>query len=197
MPSLWDNDPEWVDLARRETPASLQINATQRTTIIVACVYAVAIVLLWTIPILNYVIYPFKLLTVFFHEMSHAAVGLCTGAKIESIELEPNEGGVTRMRGGIPHLSLPAGYLGSSLIGAALIACGFDERASKVASIVVAVFFLLALWWARKNWLTWVLVIGMAGLIVAFWFIADSIALRYLVLFIVSCPICFPSPIRV
>ena len=66
---------------------------------------------------------------------------------------------MTRMRGGIPHLSLPAGYLGSSLIGAALIACGFDERASKVASIVVGAFFLFTLWWARRDWLTWVLII--------------------------------------
>ncbi len=32
----------------------------QRTTIIVACVYAVAIVILWNIPILNYLLYPFQ-----------------------------------------------------------------------------------------------------------------------------------------
>ena len=80
-------------------------------------------------------------------------MGLLTCAKIESIELDPDEGGATRMRGGIRFFTLPAGYLGSSLIGAILIACGFDERASKVASIVVAVFFLMMLWWARRNWL--------------------------------------------
>lgn len=39
------------------------------------------------------------------------------------------------MRGGIPFLTLPAGYLGSSFIGAALIACSFDIRASKVFAI--------------------------------------------------------------
>ncbi|GAC72131.1 hypothetical protein PANT_6c00079 [Moesziomyces antarcticus T-34] len=156
----------------------------QRTTIIVACVYAVAIIILWNIPILNYILYPFKLLTVGFHEFSHAAVGLCTGARIESITLEPNEGGATRMRGGIPWLTLPAGYLGSSVIGAALIACGFDERASKVASIVVGVFFLFTLWWARRDWLTWVLILAMIGLFVLFWLVASSVALRYFVLFI-------------
>lgn len=91
--------------------------------------------------------------TVGFHEFSHAFVGLLTCAKIESIQLDPDEGGATRMRGGISFLTLPAGYLGSSLIGAILIACGFDERASKVASIVVGVFFLLMLWWARRDWL--------------------------------------------
>lgn len=104
-----------------------------------------------------------------FHEFSHAFVGLLTCAKIESIQLDPDEGGATRMRGGISCLTLPAGYLGSSLIGAILIACGFDERASKVASIVVGVFFLMMLWWARRNWLTWVLIILMAGLFVLFW----------------------------
>jgi hypothetical protein len=55
------------------------------------------------------------------------------------------------MSGGIPWLTLPAGYLGSGLIGAALIACGFDTNASKVASLVLAVFFIFTLWWARRN----------------------------------------------
>ena len=55
------------------------------------------------------------------------------------------------MSGGIPWLTLPAGYLGSGLIGAALIACGFDTNASKVASLILAVFFIFTLWWARRN----------------------------------------------
>lgn len=57
------------------------------------------------------------------------------------------------MSGGIQAITLPAGYLGSSFIGACLIACGFDTSASKVACLVLAVFFLFTLWWARKNWL--------------------------------------------
>jgi hypothetical protein len=64
-----------------------------------------------------------------------------------------DEGGATMMSGGINWLTLPAGYLGSSFIGACLITCGFDTNASKVATIVLAVFFLFTLWWARKNWL--------------------------------------------
>ena len=67
--------------------------------------------------------------------------------------LAADEGGATHMSGGIPWLTLPAGYLGSSFIGACLITCGFDINASKVASLVLAVFFLFTLWWARRNWL--------------------------------------------
>jgi len=93
------------------------------------------------------------------------------------------------MSGGIPWLTLPAGYLGSSLIGAALIACGFDIKASKIACLILAGFFLVTLFWARRSWLTWLLILGMSGLIVLFWFVAQSVALRFFVLFmgVMSC----------
>jgi len=130
------------------------------------------------------ILYPFKLLTVGFHEMSHAIMGVLTCATIHSIELDPDEGGATRMSGGIPWLTLPAGYLGSSFIGAALIACGFDTNASKIASLVLAGFFLFTLWWARREILTWLLILGMTGLVILFWFVAGGVALRYFVLFI-------------
>lgn len=172
------------ELVRRDVKTTLTPNATQRVTLIIAIVYVVVIGILWHIPFLSWIIYPFKLLTVGFHEMSHAFAGVLTCAKIHSIELDPDEGGATRMSGGISMITLPAGYLGSCFIGACLIACGFDTSASKVACIVLAVFFLFTLWWARKNWLTWVLIAGMTGLIVLFWFVAGGVALRYFVLFV-------------
>ncbi|KAI6100483.1 peptidase M50B-like-domain-containing protein [Pisolithus croceorrhizus] len=165
-------------------PQTFTPNDTQKVTLIVAGCYVIAIAILWHVPFLSWIIYPFKLLTVGFHEMSHAIAGMLTCATIHSIELDPDEGGETRMSGGIPWISLPAGYLGSSFIGACLIACGFDTNASKVACLVLAVFFLFTLWWAKKNWLSWLLILGMSGLIVLFWFIEGGVALRYFVLFI-------------
>jgi len=189
MPSVDPTDPAYgtfsshpIFLAARDV--SLTPNSTQRITLIAAGVYIIAIAILWHVPYLSYIIYPFKLLTVGFHEMSHALVGVLTCARIHSIELDPDEGGATRMSGGIPWLTLPAGYLGSSFIGAALIACGFDTNASKIATLVMAVFFLFTLWWARREWLTWILILGMSGLIILFWFVDNSIALRFFVLFI-------------
>ena len=88
------------------------------------------------------------------------------------------------MAGGISAITLPAGYLGSSLIGALLIFCGFDIVASKIASIVLGVCFLLTLWWARRDWLTIITVLLAVGLLVACWFIAHAEALKYVVLFI-------------
>ena len=105
---------------------------------------------------------------------------------MKSISLDPREGGVTHMQGGISAITLPAGYLGSSLIGALLIMCGFDIVASKVASIVLGVCFLLTLWWARKDWLTIGTIIAAIGLLIACWFIKHSEPLRFVVVSIIS-----------
>ncbi|KAJ3530308.1 hypothetical protein NM688_g7730 [Phlebia brevispora] len=184
-----------IYLVARDARSTLEPNATQRTTLIVAACYIIAIAILWHVvtsrhvPYLTLILYPFKLLTVGFHEMSHALMGVLTCARIHSIELDPDEGGATRMSGGIPWLTLPAGYLGSSFIGACLIACGFDTNASKVACLVLAVFFLFTLWWARREILTWLLILGMSGIIILFWFVNGGSALRYFVLFmgVMSC----------
>jgi hypothetical protein len=121
------------------------------------------------------------MLVIAFHEFGHAITACCTGGRVESISLDPHEGGVTHMRGGKQFITLPAGYLGSSLIGALLTFCGFNIVASKVASIVLGVCFLLTLWWARKDWLTIVTILLAVGLLVAFWFIEHGEALRFMV----------------
>lgn len=128
------------------------------------------------------------MLVIAFHEFGHAITACCTGGRVESISLDPHEGGVTHMRGGISTITLPAGYLGSSLIGALLIFCGFDIVASKVASIVLGVCFLLTLWWARKDWLTIITVLLAVGLLVACWFIKHAEPLRFVVVSVTAAP---------
>ena len=133
------------------------------------------------------------MLVIAFHEFGHAFAAVLTGGKVEGISLDPHEGGVTHMRGGKSAITLPAGYLGSSLIGALLTFCGFNIIASKVASIVLGVCFLLTIWWARKDWLTIVTVLLAVGLLIACWFINHAEALRFVV---VSEALCLPSQDR-
>lgn len=108
-------------------------------------------------------------------------MAVLTGGRVKSISLDPREGGVTHMVGGKSALTLPAGYLGSSLIGALLIFCGFNIVASKIASFVLAACFLLTLWWGKRDWLTIVTILMAVGLIVGFWFIKHAQPLRFLV----------------
>ncbi|KAL5361248.1 peptidase M50B-like-domain-containing protein [Aspergillus floccosus] len=167
-------------LARRD----LTVNHTQAVTLGVMAAYVVVIALLWNLPYLRWSLWPFKMLVIAFHEFGHAITACCTGGRVKSISLDPHEGGVTHMQGGISAVTLPAGYLGSSIIGALLIFAGFDIVASKVASIILGVCFLLTLWWARRDWLTIVTILLAVGLLVACWFIAHGEALRWVVLFI-------------
>lgn len=166
------------------TRRGLVVNDAQKVTLGIIAAYVVVIALLWNIPYIRWSLWPFKMLTIAFHEFGHAFAACLTGGKVKSISLDPREGGVTHMAGGINFITLPAGYLGSSLIGALFIFCGFNTVASKVASLALGVCFLLTLWWARKDWLTILTILMAVGLIVSCWFIAHAEPLRYVVLFI-------------
>lgn len=63
----------------------------------------------WNLKVLRTILFPAKLLTVAFHESCHAITATLTGGKVESIILDPNQGGSTRMIGGWAFASLPAG----------------------------------------------------------------------------------------
>lgn len=86
-------------------------------------------------------------------------------------------------QGGNPYCTLPAGYLGSSAIGAILVMCGFNLLASKIASIFLGACLLLTLWWA-KNWLTRGIGVAFIGMIVFLWWLVHGVGLKYFVLFI-------------
>jgi len=167
-------------LSRRD----LTVNDAQKVTLGVIAAYVVAIALLWNLPYIKWILWPFKMLVIAFHEFGHAFACLLTGGRVKSISLDPREGGVTHMQGGRNAITLPAGYLGSSLIGALLTFAGFNINASKIASIVVGVCFLLTLWWGRRDWLTILTILAAVGLLVGCWFIAHAEALRFVILFI-------------
>ena len=48
-----------------------------------------------------------QVLTVAFHESGHVLAGLATCARITSVEVDPELGGLTQMRGGIQWITLP------------------------------------------------------------------------------------------
>jgi hypothetical protein len=77
----------------------------------------IAVFLLWTTPVMI----PLKILVVFLHELSHAMTAVFTGGDIISISVSPAQGGEAWTRGGSRFLTLSAGYLGSLLIGLALL----------------------------------------------------------------------------
>jgi hypothetical protein len=87
-------------------------------------VYFAALWYFWYTP----VVYPLKIFVVLLHEMSHALAIWATGGQVESITLNPMQGGVTYGRGGIPLITLSAGYLGSLALGALLVVGAQTKR---------------------------------------------------------------------
>lgn len=69
----------------------------------------------------TWLVYPIKLLTVLFHELSHGLAAIATGGVVARIEVYANEGGVCWTAGGNRILVLSAGYLGSLLWGSGLL----------------------------------------------------------------------------
>jgi hypothetical protein len=82
------------------------------------------ICVLWSTP----VIYPLKLLVVFFHESSHALATIFTGGKVAEMVVNANAGGHVLSQGGNRFLSLSAGYLGSLIWGVVIYSFGASTR---------------------------------------------------------------------
>jgi hypothetical protein len=122
----------------------------QRRLIFIAA-FAAYFTLLWMLwPTLA--VYPLKIFVVFLHELSHAMAGALTGGHVESITLNAQQGGATLVRGGIPFVTLSAGYLGSLVWGLLLLlaADARPTRARLVLSALACVVLFATVWMVRS-----------------------------------------------
>ncbi|ALO60453.1 hypothetical protein CNC02125 [Cryptococcus deneoformans JEC21] len=106
------------------------------------------------------ILWPFKILTVLYHELSHAVVGMLTiwwrevmygrpaqRGRIEFIMVDKYEGGLTQFGGDTkPNyaLTLPAGYVGSCLIGCWFLFTGFNAKWSKYGALSLLCLTVIA-----------------------------------------------------
>jgi hypothetical protein len=107
---------------------------------------AVVLLLLWRTPLL----WPLKVLVVFFHELSHGLAAILTGGAIVRIEVVAAQGGLCLTRGGNGFLTLSAGYLGSLGWGAAALLTATRSRHDRALAIGLGAIVLTAtLFWVR------------------------------------------------
>jgi hypothetical protein len=154
-------------------------------------VYSVFIFVIWNIPILKQILYPFKLVTTAFHEIGHALVGILTGATVNNIFIDHDTYGSTTLSGGNPYLILPAGYLSSSFWGGLIIFGSFDSLATQVISILSSICFLLTIYWSQ-NWIPRIVgIFYLAFVGILFWYDSSELnsnptlhILSYMMLFV-------------
>ncbi|XWS75480.1 hypothetical protein CRYUN_Cryun01aG0092500 [Craigia yunnanensis] len=154
-----------------------------QVTFLVTCgVFTVVIFVLWRTVLLT----PFKLITVFLHEASHAIACKLTCGHVEGIQVHSDEGGMTQTRGGVYWLILPAGYLGSSFWGMALILASTNLLTTRIAAGCFLVALVVVLFYA-KNWTLRGLCIGFIIFIAIILLLQEKTTvriLRYIILFI-------------
>jgi len=99
----------------------------------------------------GWVVYPIKLLTVLFHELSHGLAAIATGGKIIKIVLTSDEGGLCTTVGGNYFIVLCAGYLGSLLWGAGILLIAAKTRYDRGAvQFLGALLILTTILWIRS-----------------------------------------------
>ncbi|VAH89499.1 unnamed protein product [Triticum turgidum subsp. durum] len=145
-------------------------------------VSTVVILALWR----TFLLTPFKLITVFLHETSHALACKLTCGDVEGMQVHANEGGVTQTRGGIYWIILPAGYLGSSFWGMVFILSSTHLLATRIAAGCFILALIIVLFVAKNWFLRW-LCIGFIIFIAVVWVIQEFTTfhvLKYVILFI-------------
>lgn len=125
-----------IDICRRpmrDHPMTY-LKAHWQLLAIIAVVFA-----LWHTP----VVVPLKILVVFLHELSHAVAAWLTGGSVEQISLSPEQGGFAITRGGNRFAILSAGYLGSLVMGAALLMLALRSEADRFVTAALGAVMLL------------------------------------------------------
>uniref|UniRef100_A0A7C9DD54 Uncharacterized protein n=1 Tax=Opuntia streptacantha TaxID=393608 RepID=A0A7C9DD54_OPUST len=150
-------------------------NHDQKAFIITIAIFFLVILALWR----TFLLTPFKLITVFLHEVSHAIACKLTCGQVEGIEVHANEGGVTKTRGGAYWLILPAGYLGSSFWGMLLVLASTNLLTARIAAGCLGVALLVVLFIAQ-NWTLRGLCIGFIIFLGVIWLLQEKTEVRIL-----------------
>lgn len=80
-----------------------------------------ALLLLWQVPTLGWVVYPFRLFGTFVHELSHGLAAIATGGQFVRFSVSPDLSGLAWSAGGVRWIVASAGYVGSAIFGGFLV----------------------------------------------------------------------------
>ncbi|KAF0701102.1 Aste57867_8399 [Aphanomyces stellatus] len=162
-------------------------NDDQMQNIFLIAGYTILIFKLWRFPLLH----PFKILTVFLHELGHAMAAWMTCGKVTGMEVHQNEGGVTSYIGGIAFIIVPAGYLGSAVWGMGLVVASPDPLGAEIAAGILIFFLLVFIFYAKNSYMRWLNIgfIVLLGGLLALGRLTSFHGLRYVILLmgVMSC----------
>lgn len=111
----------------------------------------IALLVLWQIPGVGLVVYPFRLFGTFVHEISHGLAALVTGGNFHRFTVSPDLSGLAWSAGGWRWVISSAGYIGSAVFGGVLILLAARGVAARVLLMALGcVLGLLCLLFVRN-----------------------------------------------
>ncbi|MCU0496439.1 MAG: M50 family metallopeptidase [Anaerolineae bacterium] len=132
-----------TDLQSRE----FRRNALLLTVIAMGVVYV-----LWNVPALSPLAYPFRLFVTYVHEAGHSLMAVITGGEIRGFTVLSNGSGFATTAGGIRALILPAGYLGAAFFGAVLFYLINTVSFTRTLSVILGTgLVLFSVFFARPD----------------------------------------------
>jgi hypothetical protein len=153
----------------------------RRHALLIALLAAGIVFIVWNIPQLNFVLYPFRLFVTFVHEAGHSLMAVFTGGGVESFQVFSNGTGLAVTRGGNRFLILPAGYLGAAFFGAALFYLVNTVPFPRKIALAVGTIIILISLFLGANGIA--LIIGvLSGLVLIFMSLRSTITINILVL---------------
>lgn len=108
------------------------------------------LILLWRVPGLGWVVYPFRLFGTFVHELSHGLAALATGGAFDRFVVNPDLSGLAWSAGGTRWIIASAGYIGSAVFGALLLLLGRVLPARALLLLLGVGFALLCTFFVRN-----------------------------------------------
>jgi len=118
------------------------MNRADRIELRTVAVALLASLLLWNLPFGGVLLYPFKLLATWLHELSHALLMVITGTGVDRVVLYRDTSGLafsSELQGPLVRpVITAAGYMGVSLWGALLLVVTPTGRAARIALLVLA-----------------------------------------------------------
>jgi hypothetical protein len=112
---------------------------------------ALVLIVLWRVPWLGWLAYPFRLFGTFVHELSHGLAAVATGGDFQRFSVQPDLSGLAWSAGGIRVIVASAGYIGSAIFGGVLIALHARWLSARTLLLGMAIVFgLLCLLFVRN-----------------------------------------------
>ncbi|HUJ58466.1 MAG TPA: M50 family metallopeptidase [Kofleriaceae bacterium] len=114
----------------------------ERSELVTLAVALLASLVLWNLPYVGIVLYPFKLLATWLHELSHGLIMIVTGAGFDHMIIYRDTSGLAYPSsdvGPFPSAVIAAaGYMGTPLWGGVLLVATRDGRTARIALGVLA-----------------------------------------------------------